>query len=90
MRVLARYDAGNPGALRRLVEQGVRLRAFPQEVLQAAYDAAFELYEETAAANPAFERLYRHWLAFRRESDLWFRVAENTFDNFKYSQGGGG
>lgn len=87
VRMLARYDAGNPAALRRLVDQGVRLRAFPREVMQAAHDAAFALYEETAAVNPAFERVYRQWLAFRKESDLWFRVAENTFDNFKYAQG---
>ena len=87
VRMLARYDAENPAALRRLVAGGTHLRALPLEVMEAAYEAAFALYAEAAAAHPAFDRLYRPWLAFRAEADLWFRVAENTFDNFKYTQG---
>jgi TRAP-type mannitol/chloroaromatic compound transport system substrate-binding protein len=80
--MLAKYDAANPAALRRIVASGVQLRPFPQDVMQAAYKAAGEVYAETAAANPRFKKLYDSWLVFRNEQNLWFRVAENNFDNF--------
>jgi TRAP-type mannitol/chloroaromatic compound transport system substrate-binding protein len=52
----------------------------------ASYKAAFEVYEETAAKNPRFRKVYEAWSKFRDEENLWFRVAENTFDNFVYAQ----
>ena len=38
--VLAAYDAGNPAALKQLVIGGAELRAFPQDLLDAAFNAA--------------------------------------------------
>ena len=84
--VQAKYDAENPGALRRLVANGTQLRPFPRDIMQAAYKASFEVYEETAAKNPKFKKVYEAWKAFREEEYLWFRVAENTFENFVYTQ----
>lgn len=80
--MLAKYDAANPAALRRLVGSGVNLKPFPQDVLQAAFKAAEETYEETAASNPRFKKVYEPWRAFRGEQNLWFRVAEGNFDSF--------
>jgi TRAP-type mannitol/chloroaromatic compound transport system substrate-binding protein len=78
----AKYDARNPGALRRLVGAGTQLRPFPQEVLEAAYKAANEVYDEVSAKNPDFKKVYESVRAFRNEEYLWFQVAEYTFDNF--------
>ncbi|MER2634016.1 MAG: TRAP transporter substrate-binding protein [Rhizobiaceae bacterium] len=83
---MAKYDAQNPPALRRLVGQGAVLQPFPREVLQAAYKAAFEVYAETAAKNAGFKKVYDAWTKFRDDEYLWFRVAENTLDNFMYAQ----
>jgi TRAP-type mannitol/chloroaromatic compound transport system substrate-binding protein len=83
---VARYDAGNPPALRRLVGEGAILKPFPRDVLLASYKAAFEVYAEMAAKNPRFRKVYEAWSKFRDEENLWFRVAENTFDNFVYAQ----
>jgi TRAP-type mannitol/chloroaromatic compound transport system substrate-binding protein len=80
--MLAKYDAANPAALRRLVASGVQLRPFPQDILQAAFKAAEETYAETAAANPRFKKVYDAWRPFRGEQNLWFRVAEGNFDSF--------
>jgi len=52
--------------------------------MQASYKAAFELYDETAAKNASFKKVYDHWRAFRDSEYQWFRVAENTYDNFVY------
>jgi len=81
---MAKYDVQNPLALRRLVAAGTQLRPFPREVMQACYKAAFELYDETAAKNANFKKVYDHWRAFRDLQYQWFRVAESTFDNFAY------
>ena len=82
----AKYDAENPAALRRLVANGTELRPFSREIMQAAYKASFEVYEENAAKNPKFKKVYDSWKAFRDEEFLWFRVVENSYENFVYAQ----
>jgi TRAP-type mannitol/chloroaromatic compound transport system substrate-binding protein len=83
---MAKYDAQNPAALRRLVANGAQLRPFSRDMMQEAYKISFELYDELAAKNPKFKKIYDSWKAFREDEYLWFRVGENTFDNFVYSQ----
>lgn len=78
----ARYDAKNPVALKQLVGSGTLLRPFPNEVMAACYKAAYELYDETAAKNPKFKKIYDHWKKYRDDQLQWFSVAENRFDNF--------
>ena len=84
--MVAHYDAENMPALRRLVEGGTVLRPFTKDVMEACYTAAFQLYDETAAANAKFKKVYDAWKPFRDEQYLWFRVAENSFDNFVYAK----
>ncbi|HQA10755.1 TRAP transporter substrate-binding protein [Zoogloea sp.] len=78
----ARYDARNPHALKQLIGAGTQLRPFPNDVMAAAYKATNEIYNETAAKNPKFKKIYEHWRKFRDEELQWFAVAENRFDNF--------
>ena len=82
--MLAEYDAKNPPALMRLVREGVKLHPFPQDVMVAARKAAFELYDEEAARNPTFRRIYREWNTFREASIQWMRLAEASYANFLY------
>jgi TRAP-type mannitol/chloroaromatic compound transport system substrate-binding protein len=79
---LAKYDALNSAALKRLLGQGVQLRAFPQEVLEACYKAANEIYAGLSNSNPQFKKLYESLTAFRGDSLLWMQVAELGFDSF--------
>ena len=83
--MMARYDAKNTEALRRLVGAGAQLRAFPRPVMEACYNVAQDLYAEFSAKNAEFKKIYTSWNQFRDDQYLWFRVAENTFDNFVYS-----
>jgi TRAP-type mannitol/chloroaromatic compound transport system substrate-binding protein len=80
--MLAKYDALNPAALKRLVGAGAQLRPFPQEVMEAALTASTELYDEISAVNADFKKVYEQMKAFRGEEYLWFQLAEYTFDNF--------
>jgi TRAP-type mannitol/chloroaromatic compound transport system substrate-binding protein len=82
--MLAAYDYKNPQALTRLVQEGVRLHAFPDDVMQAAQNAAFAIYEEEAARNPRFGKIYAPWRQFRDMEIQWFKVAEATYANFLY------
>ncbi len=85
LETMAKYDVQNPQALRRLVAGGAQLRPFPRDVMQAAYRATFELYNEISAKNPWFKRVYDHMMAHRATQYQWMRVAENTFENFVYA-----
>ncbi len=80
--MLAKYDALNPAALRRLVANKVQLRPFSKEIMQACWKAANEVYAEESAKNPKFKKVYDSWRPFRDDQILWFRVAEQNFDNF--------
>ena len=82
MDMLAKYDAVNPPALRRLVANGVALRPVPREVMTACYKAALEVFDETMAKNAAFKKVYEPWKKFRDEEILWMSVAEKNFDDF--------
>ncbi len=80
--MMAKYDAQNPAALRRLVAAGTQLRPFPKTVMDASFKAAMEVYTETSAKNAKFKKVYDHYVAFQKDQILWMRVTENTFDNY--------
>ena len=82
--MLARYDHLNPQALRRLIVAGAQLRFWPREILQNAWREAHGMYEEMASRNERFRRIWTAYRAYRDEEYQWFRVAENSFDNFAF------
>jgi len=82
--MMAEYDARNPQALARLLRHGVKLHPFPKDIMLAARKAAFELYDQEAAKNAAFRKIYTDWKRFREASHQWFKVAESSYTNFLY------
>jgi TRAP-type mannitol/chloroaromatic compound transport system substrate-binding protein len=80
--MMAQYDFKNPKALQSLVKNGVKLHAFSAEIMKAAHRAAFELYEEEAAKNPSWKKIYEPWKKFREDEFLWHRVAEQNLTTF--------
>ncbi|MDP2329586.1 MAG: hypothetical protein Q8M19_02660 [Reyranella sp.] len=87
--MMAKYDQGNPAALRRLLAGGTKLQAFPPTVMEACLKAARELHAETAAANPNFKKVLESLTAFSNNGYQWFQVAEIGYDNFmaRHSRG---
>jgi len=79
---MAKYDAVNPPALKRLLASGVKLLPFSNEIMAACYKATRETYDEIATKNDKFKKIYEPWKKFRNEQIEWFAVAENRFDNF--------
>jgi TRAP-type mannitol/chloroaromatic compound transport system substrate-binding protein len=87
LRMIAKYDAKNPEALRRLVAGGAQLRQFPRAVLDACYKATLEVFDDYSAKSADFKKVYESWAKFRDEENLWFRVAEHALDSYRYAVG---
>lgn len=81
----AEYDFKNPTALARLLKSGAQLKAYPKDVMKAAYEAAMALYADESAKNPAFKKIYESWSRFRQDEYSWFQVAEDSYANFASS-----
>ena len=84
--MLASYDGKNPAALKQLVAGGTKLFRMPKDVMDAAFKAAYAVYGELSASNPAWKKIYTDYNAFLREQNLWFRFTESAFDNYMQSQ----
>jgi TRAP-type mannitol/chloroaromatic compound transport system substrate-binding protein len=85
--MLARYDAENPLALQRLVnDHGVQLRAFSDEILQAAWRESNAYLEEQAARDATFRGVYDSWRAFRERVFPYFAGNEQHYARFAFSQ----
>ncbi|MDJ0901785.1 MAG: TRAP transporter substrate-binding protein [Xenococcus sp. MO_188.B8] len=84
LNMLSQYDALNREALNRLLEGGTKLVAYSSDILEAAQNAAFDIYEENAAANPTFKEIYQQWNEFRTKVSQWNKINELSFMNFVF------
>ncbi len=63
---MAAYDAANPAALRRLVQDhGVSVRRYSDDIMAAAWRESHAYLDQLAAANADFGRIYQSYRAFR-------------------------
>jgi TRAP-type mannitol/chloroaromatic compound transport system substrate-binding protein len=87
---IAKEDARDPAALRRLLAGGTELRALSQPVLEACLKASNEVNAKTAAVNADFKKVLDSIQAFRNKEYFWWQVAEYSYDSFMIrSQGRG-
>ena len=82
--MLARYDALNGQALARLIAGGTQLRAYSQEIMEAAQKQSFDLYEESASADATFKEVYQQWRQFREQVYSWNKINELSFATFAF------
>jgi TRAP-type mannitol/chloroaromatic compound transport system substrate-binding protein len=80
--ITGKYDAVNAPALKRLIVNGALIRGFPQEVLEACYAAANEIYADLSKTNPHFGKMYASMMAYKNDSLPWMQVAELSYDSF--------
>src|SRR5919108_2678529 len=78
----ADYDSKNPLALKRLVANGTLLRPFSQAVMEACLKASNDVNAETSASNPDFKKIYDSQMEFRNDENLWWQVAEYSYETF--------
>jgi TRAP-type mannitol/chloroaromatic compound transport system substrate-binding protein len=85
--MVAKYDARNPAALKRLVATGgAKLFPFTKDVMDSALKNSLELYADLSAKNPRWKKIYDDLARFRADENLWFQFTESTFDKFMQAQ----
>jgi TRAP-type mannitol/chloroaromatic compound transport system substrate-binding protein len=84
--MMAEYDARNPPALKRLVDGGTDLRAFPQDVMAAALRESEALNEQRAAADATYRGVYEDWKRWRSDTYRWFSVADHAYEQFAFER----
>jgi TRAP-type mannitol/chloroaromatic compound transport system substrate-binding protein len=52
--------------------------------MEAALEASLDLYEQQAAADAGYRKLYEAWSRARRDSYRWFDTAETAFAAFAF------
>jgi len=78
--MMATYDAKNPGALEDIIaDPDITILPFPDDVMAAAEEAAFEINEENAASNTDFKSVFDSWNVFRESIQPWFALAETSY-----------
>ncbi len=80
--MLARYDARNNAALQSLLGKGVQLRAFSNEIMRAAEDAANALYDEFSQKDADFKSIYEQWKGFRDTLQQWHSAIETVYMSY--------
>ncbi|RPH42042.1 MAG: ABC transporter substrate-binding protein [Burkholderiales bacterium] len=81
--LMAKYDAANPPAMRRLLAGGAQLRAFSKPIMDACYKATQQVYAETGAKNADFKKVHDHYFGFLKDQIAWQGVAEARFDQYQ-------
>ncbi|GAB2189830.1 TRAP transporter substrate-binding protein [Sessilibacter sp. MAH2] len=77
---LDQYTSRNNAALKELVEKhGVQLRELPKDVLLALRKSAFEVYDELAAKDPQFARVYKAYEEFRHQAEAYHEISEQAW-----------
>ncbi|MCU0887050.1 MAG: TRAP transporter substrate-binding protein DctP [Rubritepida sp.] len=88
--MVSRYDHLNPIALRRLVAQGAQLRFYSRDIMQLAWRANEALMADLAGQNARFRTIWDSYRPYRSELFQWFRVSENSYDNFAFAAAAAG
>ncbi len=82
--MLSMYDYHNPQALGRLLQQGVQLRRFPDDLMAEARNVARDILESHTATHPAYRKVYEQWNQFRAQAFRWFGTAELAYGEFAF------
>lgn len=82
----ARYDQLNPPALARLLEEGIEMRAFSDDLMRAAREVSFDMLEEQAAKDDTYRKIYEPWKKARRDAYRWFGTAELAYSRFAFPE----
>ena len=70
------YDRVQPVALQELIDQGVQLREFPDDVMEQARAITEDLLDDFADADPAFAEILGPWREYRDSVGRWHGTAE--------------
>ena len=73
---MAFYDRVQPIALQELIDQGVEIRRFPDDLMEQARAITEGILDDFAAADPAFADILGPWREYRDSVGRWHGTAE--------------
>lgn len=82
--MLASYDAKNPPAMQRLLNAGVRLQKFPDDVMAEARRTTEQILEESSS-DPFYRKIYTAYKEWRDAAYTWFGTAERAYADYAYA-----
>lgn len=62
-----------------MAHENVELRRLPDGVLARFHEAALEIYQETAAKDPAFAKIYTSYKDYLRQVRQYHAVSEEAY-----------
>ncbi|MCZ6457216.1 MAG: TRAP transporter substrate-binding protein DctP [Actinobacteria bacterium] len=79
--MMALYDVRNPVALQEEIidNPDITILQFPDDVMVAAEEASFEIFDESAAASADFASIFEEWKKFRTGIQAWHGLAETSY-----------
>ena len=80
--MLAKYDATNVPALKRIVASGAKLGYWSRPIMDAMRKANDEVMKEQAAANETFRKVHAHWSAFLADHSIWSAVNDGAAEQY--------
>ncbi|RYY83039.1 MAG: ABC transporter substrate-binding protein, partial [Comamonadaceae bacterium] len=80
--MLAKYDATNVPALRRLIGGGAKLGYWSRPIMDAMRKASEEVMQEQASANETFRKVHDHWSRFLADQVLWASVNDGAAEQY--------
>lgn len=88
LNMLAAYDHKNPAALDRLLDKGVTLRRFPDDVMSRAQEVTQQILEDNASGNKQYREIYEAYKSAREDAYRWFGTAEMGYSDFAFPRVG--
>ncbi len=82
--MLSKYDTLNRSSLQRLVQNGTELVPYENSILEAAQEAAFQIYTDMSVKDKGFQKIFTNWQRFRSEVFEWNKINEFSFNRFTY------
>ncbi|WP_022952545.1 TRAP transporter substrate-binding protein [Leucothrix mucor] len=78
--MLSEYNAKNGAALKALVnEQGVKLRAFSDDVYDSFGEAADEVFEDVKKHSPLAKEIHESFVAARADIGAWAKISDQAY-----------
>ncbi|MBT5332026.1 MAG: TRAP transporter substrate-binding protein DctP [Porticoccaceae bacterium] len=74
--MLDEYTAQNAIVLQELIEDGVDIRPFPDEVIAELKSIAMDFYAEEAEKDETFAHVYQEYWAFFEKLQVWHAISE--------------
>jgi len=77
--VLSEFDAKNAEYLQKMIEEGVDIRQYPEEVMRQMKKYSDEAVQELVGSDETAKKVYNSFNSFRKKISAWSDVTEKVY-----------